>query len=153
MEVNPLPSEEGVTHINIYSKSSLWLGRELSNFAKYKIDTEDGIFNSVEGYWFWLGTHDESLRKMYGHEAKKYGSSLERTISIENDSEFKKKIRMAIFIKIMGNRRLRIALKRSTLPLTHYYYYGTINSAKFVDAGYKWIIEYIENIRQQLKGT
>lgn len=151
MEIILNPSQEGITHINIYSKSSLWLGRELSNFSKYKIVTEDGEFSSIEGYWFWLGTGDEKLRNMYGYEAKKYGSSLVRTITIESEEVFQNKIKSAIKYKLTKNLKLRRSLMRSKLPLTHYYYYGTVNSAKVVDAGYKWIIEYIEEIRKELQ--
>lgn len=151
MEVKLDPSQEGITHINVYSKSSLWLGRELSNFSKYTIVTEDGVFNSIEGYWFWLGTGDDKLRTLDGHKAKSYGSSLPRTITMESEEIFQNKIKQAISYKITKNFKLKMQLKRSTLPLTHYYYYGTVNSAKVVDAGYKWIIEHIENIRRSLQ--
>lgn len=36
------PEEDGITHINIYSKGKTDLGRMLSNFAKFPIETVDG---------------------------------------------------------------------------------------------------------------
>ncbi len=46
--------KDGVDHINIYSKGKTSLGRFLSNFVQADIETEDGDFASVEGYWYWL---------------------------------------------------------------------------------------------------
>ena len=44
------PQNDGVDHINIYSKGLTELGRFLSNFEHILITTEDGDFNSIEGY-------------------------------------------------------------------------------------------------------
>lgn len=69
------PNEDGVTHINIYSQGKTELGRMLSNFYKCRIDTKDGVFNSVEGYWYWLGIEDckekDALKTLSGYQAKK----------------------------------------------------------------------------------
>ena len=83
-------------HINIYSKSESKLGRMLSNFYHSPFVLEkDGFFNSVEGYWFWLGTRDERLRKLSGFKAKKLGGKLPRKFNLE-ESEFKLKIEKSI---------------------------------------------------------
>ena len=49
------PQNDGITHINVYSKGKTTLGRWLTNFAHTPIDTIDGHFESIEGYWYWLG--------------------------------------------------------------------------------------------------
>ena len=44
-------------------------------------------------------------------------------------------------------------LKESTLPLTHYYYYGSVDNAKIIaDDNSKWFIEYLELLRLYAKG-
>jgi hypothetical protein len=49
------PSEDGVTHINVYSRGNTELGRLLSNFAHTPFShPEFGEFASVEGFWYWL---------------------------------------------------------------------------------------------------
>lgn len=143
MDINP--NEDGINHINIYSKSKTELGRFLSNFYESKIDLGiDGIFNSVEGYWYWLSSHDDKLRTLSGFAAKKYGRSIKRFKSFSED-EFRLLIKRAIFRKIVSNPYFYKQLKNSTLPLKHYY---TFNNVKCVDAGFSWIVEFIEKIRK-----
>ena len=50
------PSEEGKTHINSYSRSTLEVGRLLSNFAPCQISNRHGNYHSVEAYWSFLVT-------------------------------------------------------------------------------------------------
>lgn len=140
------PKYDGVDHLNIYSKANTWLGRELSNFAKYDLVLPEGEFKSIEGYWFYLSNPDERLKTLYGFSAKKLGESLER-ISVLTENEFRNKIKYAIDYKILNNHSLLEGLQKCKLPLQHYYYYGTIEKPKVVDAGYKWIIEYIETYK------
>ena len=84
-----LPIDEGVTHINIYSKSKLELGKLLSNFAKTPFTHPVyGEFASVEAFWYWLSTgkkHD-SLKKLYGYKAKVEGKTFER-VTVDNFKE------------------------------------------------------------------
>ena len=47
--------DDGVTHINVYSKGATALGRALSNFARIPVVVvPNGRFESVEAYWYWL---------------------------------------------------------------------------------------------------
>ncbi len=72
-----ISEEDGITHINIYSKGKTELGRLMSNFALSPFSVpQHGEFKSIEGYWYWLSTGDESLRDLYGYEAKKAGRKL-----------------------------------------------------------------------------
>jgi len=98
-----VPSEDGITHINIYSKGKTEIGRFASNFAFSPFECEDGKFDSIEGYWYWLTINPsnprrDELRKLYGFEAKRIGREL-RGKDWNLDEEFKKKICNAIKIK------------------------------------------------------
>lgn len=145
------PIDDGVTHINVYSRARTALGRFLSNFALSPFTLPDhGSFESVEGYWYWLATgcKHEHLRILHGHEAKVAGKKLERVEVLD----FESKIRVAIRQKLLTHRGFLSQLIASDLPLTHYYYYGSIdNKPKVIDAGYAWIIEYIDEIRRKCK--
>ena len=47
--------DDGITHINVYSKGATALGRALSNFARIPVMVvPNGRFESVEAYWYWL---------------------------------------------------------------------------------------------------
>lgn len=141
------PSEDGITHINIYSKGTTVLGCWLSNFTRYRIETEDGLFESIEGYWYWLGCKDPRLRSAYGYEAKKLGRELGAADWLPGE-EFKRKIKKALRTKILSSKTYSDRLRESTLPLTHYYVYG--DKQIFVPEA-DWIIEEIEAIRRELK--
>ena len=48
-------ADDGVTHINVYSKGTTALGRALSNFAHIPfMVVPNGRFESIEAYWYWL---------------------------------------------------------------------------------------------------
>lgn len=142
------PKTDGTTHINVYSKAETELGRFLSNFAYSEIETEDGPFVSIEGYWYWLSCKDDKLRKLYGWQAKQYGRQIKASDWCDSD-DFKRKICGAIKNKILSSDYYD-EFKNSTLPFTHYYVYG----AKIVEpAEGKWVIEYLEELRAELQST
>lgn len=145
-----VPEEDGITHINVYSKGATELGRLLSNFAHTPVLTEDGPFESLEGYWYWLGsTKDkdaELLRELHGWKAKQYGREIGAKDWLE-ESEFRLKIEKAMKAKIEQHPRIAEMLGYSTLPFTHYYVYG----GKVVNVKEsKWILEIWELLRQEL---
>lgn len=140
-------SDDGRTHINVYSQGKTSLGRFLSNFAYSPIQTEDGSFLCIEGYWYWLLCPEvpgkEKLRTLLGADAKELGRMLGATDWDESDS-FKNKIKSAIKVKIETRPDMLEELKKSKLPLTHYYVY----SGKIVKVpGAKWILDYIESLK------
>lgn len=142
------PLEDGITHINIYSKAKTELGRMLSNFARTPITIdEDGSFESIEGYWYWLSCKDDRLRTKHGYKAKKLGKKLRG--DIWNDTlEFKKKIKRALDIKIYTHKKIENALTNSSLPLDHYY----VRKGKFVGIPQgRWIISHFESLRTFLQ--
>lgn len=140
-----IPEEDGITHINIYSKGQTQLGRMLSNFYPCYVETDHGIFNSVEGYWYWLGCRDDYLRELSGYEAKKFGSEQPIKNKLPED-QFQEHIKRAITKKIIHNNRIRKPFVLSILPFKHYYVYGD----KVVDAGYKWIVKHISDLRDKM---
>lgn len=142
------PNQDGVTHINIYSQGKTELGRMLSNFYKCNINTKDGWFNSVEGYWYWLGIEDcnekEVLRDLSGFQAKKIGNGLKERFRRRIDEEFQDKILRATWEKVK-QRRILFSPEIASLPFEHYYNFG----GKVIDVKHKylWLIEGIDKIR------
>lgn len=148
MRIKPDPEQDGKTHINVYSRGRTELGQMLSNFypSTFKLP-DDGSFKSVEGYWYWLSCRDESLRDMYGFQAKQYGRENGGKDWMD-DKEFKRKIRDAIGTKILQNPAIRRRFKNSTLPFLHYYVQkGNIILVPEAD----WIIEFLEEFRGEIK--
>lgn len=142
------PDNDGIDHINVYSKGKTELGRFLSNFQHWWIDTEDGAFASIEGYWYWLSTKDERLRDLAGYEAKKLGRELRGKDWVE-DPEFKRKILAAIDEKLsVMPTSVWAAIKDNNLPLAHYYNYkGKVVEPK---EG-QWVIEFIQKRLNEIK--
>jgi hypothetical protein len=142
--------DEGVKHINTYSRSRTQLGRNLSNFARTPFNhPKYGKFNSVEGAWFWWKTgklHDR-LKLMSGNRAKEEGSKLIprswRGQEITTD-EFIQFIKECLQCKLRENTHILMELIATDLPLEHYYVVGDhiLNKPK-----YKWIWDEIERIR------
>ena len=139
------PENDGIDHINVYSKGKTELGKFLSNFAYSLIETEDGLFSSIEGYWYWLGHNDDRLRKLSGFEAKKLGRELGAPDWIDSE-EFKEKIKKAITIKLNSNEAVELLDANSDLldlPLAHYYVYkGKVVEPKDGE----WILEHLKNV-------
>ena len=137
---------DGIDHINVYSQGKTMLGVFLSNWTRYPIILDDlGRFESVEGLWYWLSTKNDRLKTMSGFAAKKLGRSLPRFVTID-DAMFKECIKVAIRKKVAGGPQYFNFVK-STLPFAHYYVF----KGKQVDAGYIWIVEYLEQLRTELK--
>lgn len=137
------PDKDGIDHINIYSHGKTELGRFLSNFTYTPIETQDGRFDSIEGYWYWLGTKDDNLRNMFGIYAKRYGQSIP-TVALLPDNLFKEKITTAINIKINNNPKMEKLLKESTPPFAHYYVFK--NKVMYLPK-FQWMVDHIESIR------
>lgn len=118
------PKDDGITHINAYSRGKTELGRCLSNFAECPFTCEDGEFQSIEGYWYWLscppGTQREQLRKLSGISAKKAGRDL-RGKDWDETPKFRAKIETALEAKGAAWSYLRAELRECDLPITHYY--------------------------------
>ena len=135
---------DGITHINVYSKGQTELGRFLSNFTHVPIETEDGKFNSIEGYWYWLSCKNDQLREVSGYEAKHLGRILGGQYW-QSSEEFQRKICSAIKNKLQTSIAEELLIKNKNilhLPLDHYYVYN--NRIHRPKEG-KWVITYIES--------
>jgi hypothetical protein len=139
---------DGIDHINIFSRGETELGRLLSNFTTPSdlewIETDHGRFKTIEGYWFWLGTEDETLRTMSGTEAKAYSKRTKKKI---HRPKFQEHIKQAILNKILGSRKLKKMLTESTLDFDHYYVFKGVVK----DVGYGWLVDWITEVRYLLK--
>ena len=151
------PLLEGITHINVYTKSKFSLGKGLSNLANIGFDIDEQHFQSLEGFWYWniTGKRYDSFKNMTGFEAKKKGLVLcEEGSAVTNsdDPAFQEEIKRAIRAKIKQNPELLTDLIKSTLPLKHYYYHqGTKNilAFKITDKSkYQWQLDEMERIRE-----
>lgn len=144
--------QDGVDHINIYSKGETELGKYLSNFAYTPfIHPFHGKFNSIEGYWYWDLTGADNLRNLYDYKAKEVGRFMLKEINTYPRSEWKvskQSVKLAILCKLTQNepQMLRQFIE-SSLPFRHYYNY----SGKIVEPEQgKWIIEFFEDLRKML---
>lgn len=119
------PETEGVNHYNIYSRSRTELGMFLSHFTYHPIETYDGHFDSIEGYWYWIKYRDDALRYLSGLEAKQYGTNLGKSQIplVESDSPMlRSRIIAATSAKLLSMPALlRFRLANSRLPLIHAY--------------------------------
>ncbi len=137
------PENDGIDHINVYSKGLTDLGRFLTNFARSEIDTEDGKFLSIEGYWYWLSCKNDKLRHLYGFQAKQQGRNFGGK-DWSSDEEFKRKILEAITIKLNSHPHYLEQLQQCKLPLKHYYNY----KGKIVEpSDGKWILDHLESFK------
>jgi hypothetical protein len=142
------PREEGITHINIYSKANSPIGRTLSNWTPCTVETSIGEFCSIEGLIFYLGSFDEKLRTLSGFEAKRYGEKVDRGIRLPEDI-FKRIIIEAMESKLEHiNRDILNKFISSNLPLTHYYCYDNhvINIPKW-----QWQVVEWEKLKNRLR--
>ncbi len=144
-------NEDGIAHINIYSQGKTALGKMLSNFYKFDINTKDGHFKSVEGYWYWLGLEDceekEILRSQSGFQAKKVGNELRKKYKAKVDVDFNDKIIRAIWYKVQRNMKL-FDTEIAGLPFEHYYNFG--GKIHDVKDKYPWMIEGISKMRDYI---
>jgi hypothetical protein len=122
------PTNDGVDHINIYSRGKTELGKLLSNFAFSIFEhPHHGKFTSVEGYWYYLKTgclYYQELSGLYGFKAKAVGKKLE----VVGHPDFDFQIELALWCKVMQNPYIKERLRESTLPFAHYYYYGNASN-------------------------
>lgn len=120
MIFTPCVAEDGITHINTYSKAVTEFGRDMSNFSRIGFEHPTlGWFSSIEACWYYAATgckHDQ-LRMMDGFKCKQLGRTFER---VEMPG-FELLIIEAHKARLQQNWFLAEAFWRNTLPLTHYY--------------------------------
>lgn len=144
------PQNDGVDHINIYSRGKTELGRALSNFAPTRFAHPTlGVFCSMEGFYYFISTgmkHDV-LRALHGYKAKQIGSEKERVYC----EDFERLMKEGLSCKIKHNPWIMDLLKSSSLPFTHYYFYGTDKVKVVFPKGNDWLVDGVTEIRDMLK--
>lgn len=152
-----LPESDGIDHINIYTKGKTQLGRDLTNLSNIGFTfPEYGTFKSMEGFWYYFltGCKYEKFKGMSGFDSKKLGKTLtkERVDKEGLSEEQKEVLREGIRCKLRQNKGLLNNLIDSTLPFSHYYYYGDISNPKVIYLPqFDWILEEIARIRDICK--
>ena len=145
------PKDDGVYHINVYSKGATEIGRFLSNFADCNVATENGNFRTVEGYWYWLSVENkilrEKLRLTNGWESKTLGRKLRGKDWVDTP-DFQEKILRAITTKVLSRPDMAQLMKESSLPFYHYYLY---NDKVIAPNDGLWILTFLEHLRNELK--
>lgn len=147
------PREDGLKHINVWSKAKTQVGQLLSNFAHTPFrHPVHGFFVSVEGYWYWCasGRRNDQLRRLHGSSARSVGQQQESVPLPE--SEFHDMIREGLSYKVFQNKAVREALADSRLPLEHYFVYGK-DADVVVNRGIKhyWQLIWLDLIRKFLR--
>lgn len=156
---------DGVTHINIFSKSKCELGRMMSNFYPSVVVYNGIEFANIECYWHWLkydvsyireyispsiADKIDAIRCMDGINAKKYSrqlSHLYKHLMVQR-SDFHDLIKTMIIQKVYHNRELLIGLSNTKLPFTHYYEYNGIVTH---DSGSQFLCDIYDEIRTSLQ--
>lgn len=147
------PSQDGKSHINIYSKGRTVLGRTLSNFSHNKfIHDELGSFSGMEGLYYYLktGKKNESFRRLAGFAAKKLGQTLPR-IEMEKE-EFHRLLRLGCRCLYRDNPKIHemileqiVENKSEVLPFEHYYLNG---KHPVLPKGNEWLVDEWTSIRE-----
>lgn len=145
------PEEDGLTHINVYSKAKTRLGRLMTNLTDLPFEHPTlGHWRCLEGLYYYLitGCRHEELRVMSGFEAKRHGRTLERVWNEQMQRQFCEGIRA----KLQASEELQDLLRSSTLPFTHYYFYGRPPQHKIVlPKGHDWMLTCWVRLRRQLR--
>ena len=144
------PTQDGKTHINIYSKGKTPLGRFLTNFAKHELTLPEGTFQSLEGYWYYLTTKEKppELFHLSGFDAKNLGIMLTQ-VKVPQE-EFQAKIKKAMDLKIKSSPYWLEEFTKSELPFVHYYVFNK-GAVKDVTDKDQWIMNHWEARRTLLK--
>lgn len=117
------PEDDGVTHINIYSRSKCELGRMLSHFYAATVNHPFlGEFANMECFWHYLATgcKHEKLRNMPAFKVKQLSKEIPKVIR----DDFMEQIQIANELKILQHPSILYRFRDSTLPFEHYYTFG-----------------------------
>lgn len=158
------PEDDGITHINVYSKGKTELGRLLSNFAHTPIILDFNCFESIESWWYWIKMNNindsllvkkfsdeelETVKAKIGAEAKSYFRSLYSDKDTSRFNPTKEQLKEIYIHKLNQNLSVKNLLKESNLPFSHYY----IMFDKKINADeYLWTAELWQDIKQELFG-
>lgn len=142
------PSQEGITHIDVYTKSNNELGRLLTNPSRIPVTLyRFGEFAGMEALWYWLSTgcRYKELRTAPGLKAKSIAK--ERKFKSVYIPGFELIIKYATTVKVMKNWYLRKLFFSNALPLLHYYTYGEYPNCVVRPAnGSLWTVKHLTDM-------
>lgn len=143
--------DDGVTHLNVYSRAKTSVGRWLSNFEQTPLTLPEGHFESLEGYYHYLKIKqsievvrkpmDElpygmqvsisNLKKAFGKNAQTVGRHARQQLTglgirVQNrpTDTFNRAFEHAVALKLEHNKPMHNQLLvhlEDGLPLVHYY--------------------------------
>ena len=151
-DVQPDPEQDGINHINVYTRAKTALGQDLSNLAHIPFNhPQHGFFASIEAFWYWAktGMRHDALRRLYGATAKSAGIRLNPVMM--DEEQFKNLIRDAIRLKVVQNRKLCENIRKSTMPFRHYFVYGSAPYVIREPKQHKWQMDCLEETRTLLQ--
>lgn len=140
------PDEDGVSHINVYTRGKSKLGRDLSNFQECNIEHPYlGRFRTLEGLWYYMktGFSDEMFRILNGFDCRKKGKAMDS----QQYPLFTKMFKLGMVEKLAKSPSLQEDLIRNELPFVHYYNY---RGKVIIPPRHEWQIEMWETLRQNL---
>lgn len=155
-QVKPDPDEDGVTHINVYTRGKTQLGRDLTNLSDIGFDHPRlGSFRCMEGLWYYglTGYCHDDLRTLNGFDAKRVGRKKIRRRQLDED-QFREDIIAGLEARFEQNPDLKEALVNSHLPLLHYYCYFSKKPGvppKVIVPSHRWVIDALEAFRERYK--
>ena len=129
------------------------MGRWLSNFTRSPfIHPEYGLFESMEGFWYWAATGmtHHVLKSVWGFKAKQVGKEFPR---IKN-KDFRSMIKSALRCKLTQHPNELKMFLGNKLSLEHYYYYGNIQDFRvkvIVPPSSKMLIDILDELKNELK--
>jgi hypothetical protein len=149
--VTPSPKnwkEDGIDHINIYSKAGTELGKFLSNNTKTPFRHRIfGKFKCVDGFWWYITSveRDDYIRGLDGYQLQNF----KRKLTLRNVKNFKAMVIDTIWQKIKQHQSYAKLLKESDLPLDCYSIndYGVLHRPTY----YRWLLSGLEELRTALK--
>lgn len=147
---HPRKFVDGVDHINIWAHGDTKLGRMLSHFHYAPFNHPYfGPFNSMEGFWHFIKSEekDDTLRRLYGLEAKRYGKALSEIPYVD---DFFNIIKLGNYHKISQNPKISELFVQSALPFEYYYRSGPERQIIQPD-GYDWLVAGFEELRRLMK--
>ena len=145
------PEDDGVNHVNVYSRGATTLGRSLSNLSECNIEHPYfGHFRTLEGLWFYMktGMKDDQFRIVKGLVARDTGKNMPSS----HYPLFNKMFKLGMLEKLERNPQLQQQLLDNELPLAHYYQYGGGKKVIQLDR-HKWQLDFWILLRSTLKNT
>lgn len=143
--------DDGITHINVYSRGVTTLGRGLSNLSECNIEHPYfGHFRTLEGLWFYMKTSfcEDQFRIIKGVAARELGKKIPSSIY----PLFNKMFKLGMLEKLDRNPQLQNQLLENELPLAHYYQYGGGKKIIPLDR-HQWQLDFWILLRSTLKNT